>query len=61
MKKLPKTLWAVRLHQDSPSEFISVDQNTSLIEDGEIVGEYTLKATYKKRVLHQLDAQMEEK
>ena len=61
MKKLPKTLWAVRLHEGSLNEFISVDHNHDSIEDGEIVGEYTLTTTYKKRVLHRLDAQMKKK
>ena len=61
MKKLPKTLWAVRMNSGTPDEFISVDYNADSIEDGDIVGEYTLKATYKKRVLHRLDAKMKKK
>ena len=61
MKKLPKTLWAICLFEGTRNEYISVGDSQDIVEDGTIVGEYTLKATYKKRVLHQLDAQMKKK
>ena len=61
MKKLPKTLWAIRENEGTENEFIAAFEDIDQIDDGSVVGEYTLTTINKKRVLHQLDAQTKKK
>lgn len=56
MKKLPKTVWIVRV-DDRGGEFFRAAEDIDSFDDGEVVGEYTLTSLNKKRVLHQLDQQ----
>ena len=61
MKKLPKTLWAIRVNEGTPNEFISAGESIDEMDHGAVVGEYTLTSLNKKSVLHQLDAQTKKK
>ena len=62
MKKLPKTLWVVRENAGKGTdEFYSAYENIDYIDDGSVVGEYTLTTLNKKRVLHQLDEHTKKK
>lgn len=61
MKKLPKTLWAVRENEGTDSEIYLAYEDIDQIEDGAVVGEYTLTTVNKKRVSHQLDMQTKKK
>lgn len=60
MKNLPKTLWVVR-ENTGKDEYLIATEYISEIDDGAIVGEYTLTSLNTKRVTHELDTNTKKK
>ena len=55
MKNLPKTVWIVRENEGTDDEFMVPYNDIESIDDGSVVGEYTLTTLNIKRSVHSLD------